>query len=58
MVHYGGLGVYQPLGLVFPKTPVKITDGPVKDFAAGEGTMYVVRPDGSLGLLVLIPMVD
>ena len=30
------------------KNPVKITDGPVKDFAAGASSIYVVRPDGSL----------
>ena len=34
--------------MVSQKNPVKITNGPVKNFAAGEGTIYVVRPDGSL----------
>ena len=47
MVPYGGLGIYNA-GFGFPKNPVKITNGPVKDFAAGESTIYVVRPDGSL----------
>ena len=43
----------------FPKNPVKITDGPVKDFAAGASSIYVVRPDGSLWTAwVTIRMVD
>ena len=43
-----GIGGLNAAGFGFPKTPVKITDGPVKNFAAGAGTVYVVRPDGSL----------
>lgn len=43
-----GMGKLNDIGLDFPKIPVKVTDGPIKDFAAGECAVYVVRPDSSL----------
>ena len=46
------MGTLNDLGLGSPKIPVKITDGPIKNFAAGESAVYVVRPDGSSGLRV------